>query len=159
MQNEKSKLKRPKHFKHNAKATIIFCCSDLCLCYKYVLRNDAKVCSITCRVHEFLFRKQIGYTKILVKGTQEEIMKFYGGFDTLLQPNSLKDDYNKIRKAISESDMTKSWKKVFDGFLVYHFPNRTKVPFEVYSDDARFQKGQRFRKLCEPLFKKPNRYI
>lgn len=148
MGNKIYKLKRPKHIKHNAKATIIFCCS--CLQYKYVLRNDAKFCGPTCRSHEFLFRKEKGYTKLLITGTQEELKKFYWGYTPLLQPNPLKDDYLKIIRTIELSDMTLSWKEVFDGFLVYHFPNRTTAPFEVFVDLTRFIKGNEYKKKCAP---------
>lgn len=159
MKNEKSKLKRPKHFRHNAKATIIFCFNNHCLSYKYVLRNDAKFCCDLCRLHEFSFRKEIGYTKLLIKGSKEDLKKFYWGYAPIMQPNPLKDDYVRILNVIDRIDMTKSWKEVFDGFLVYHFPNRTKAPFEVYADLKKFGIGDSFKKRCLPRVKQTFKYV
>ena len=151
MKNKKIKISRPKQIKHNAKITEMFCCS--CNTDAEVLRNDAKFCGTTCRGHEFCFRKNIGYTKLLFNGTHKELQDFYLKFDRQLQKNPLVKDISEINNSIKSYDMTKSFKTEFDGYVVYYFSNRKKAPFEIYANSIRIEKGKNFIMKCKPVVK------
>ncbi len=123
-------LKTLKTFKYNSKKTEIYCVR--CNNWKIVHRANAKYCSDLCRVQDYIDKKELGYTKLILKGNADEMKSLLAK----LQSGNLRFQYphipKEIEKFMSEIDKEKSNK--FDGkeFRIYHIPKNKKKPFELY---------------------------